>query len=83
MNTIHRRKTQRGGKRAAKIRILMYKNHAQKPDLKIRVQKGPRNNLRDILLYNIANTDNYIMDVIKGAPVSALKERVISVEYKE
>jgi hypothetical protein len=82
-NTRIQRKQRGGLKHNASVRILMYKTRDKKPKIKIRVQNGPRNNVRDIIFYNTANTENYIGDVLKGFPKSPYKEKVIAIQYEE
>jgi hypothetical protein len=83
-NRTSRRTMQKGGlKRTAKIRVLMYKDHQKKPQVMIRVQKGPRNDIRDMILYGVNNTENDIANVVKGFPKAPYREEILAIQYNE
>jgi SET domain-containing protein len=76
---------QSGGRsgRTVKVRALVYRNHSKNPNVIIRVQKGPKPFLFDILNYHIEDAEEYIMDVMKGFPKPPYKEEIMVVEYKK
>ena len=83
-NRTSRRTMQKGGlKRTAKIRVLMYKDHQKKPQVMIRVQKGPRNDIRDMILYGANDTENDIANVVKGFPKAPYREEILAIQYNE
>ena len=68
--------------RTVKVRALIYKNSSKKPDVIIRVQNGPKPYLMDIFRYHIADSEEFITNVMKGFPKPPYQEQVMTIKYE-
>ena len=84
--TTKRRQTlkKRGGfgRRTATLRAMVLKNRDGEPDVILGVNKGPRGYLMDILKYNIADSENYIENAMKGFPKPPYREKIMRIKYR-
>lgn len=83
-STKRRRTMKRGGfgRRTATLRAMVLKNRDGEPDVILGVNKGPRGYLMDILNYNIADSENYIENAMKGFPKPPYREKIMRIKYR-
>jgi hypothetical protein len=70
------------GRRTATLRAMVLKNHDGEPDVILGVNKGPRGYLMDIFKYNIADSENYIENTMKGFPKPPYREKIMRIKYR-